>query len=192
VGGRKEGRKKAVRAQREVNLAGGPTIEQTWQKNAASSHRYWGGCLLSLRKQRRGFHDLLKVRPSFQFILLGWKNLWICGIYPWNERMRVWMCGWRGVCVCVCVCASVHAWVCMCGHVHVPSCSPYHTAEVSNGRTGKRNKSVCAAHVVLIYLVERKGMNKWWVIWNCSECCSVPQFTVLWLHRKYVEWKVTT
>jgi hypothetical protein len=29
VGGRKEGRKKAVRAQREVNLAGGPTIEQT-------------------------------------------------------------------------------------------------------------------------------------------------------------------
>ena len=48
----------------------------------------------------------------------------------------------------------------MCGHVHVPSCSPYHMAEVSKGRTGKRNKSLCAAHVVLIYLVERKGMNK--------------------------------
>jgi len=47
----------------------------------------------------------------------------------------------------------------MCGHVHVPSCSPYHMAISLEWKDGKE-KSLCAAHVVLIYLVERKGMNK--------------------------------
>ena len=67
----------------------------------------------------------------------------------------------------------------MCGHVHVPSCSPHHTAKVSNGRTGKRNKSICAAHVVLIYLVERKGMNieeLFEIVQNAIQCHS-PQFS---------------
>jgi len=44
--------------------------------------------------------------------------------------------------------------------ISLDRCLPKHMAKVSNGRTGKRNKSLYAAHVVLIYLVERKGMNK--------------------------------
>ena len=34
-----------------------------------------GGCLLSLSMCRRGFQDLLKVRPSSLFML--------CGCFPW-------------------------------------------------------------------------------------------------------------
>jgi hypothetical protein len=39
-----------------------------WQR---SNYCVSGGCLLSLRKSRRGFHNLLKFRPSSLFTLCG-------------------------------------------------------------------------------------------------------------------------
>jgi hypothetical protein len=39
-----------------------------------------GGFLRSFREQRRGFHDLLRQKPSSLFILLGWSSISIASL----------------------------------------------------------------------------------------------------------------
>jgi len=133
-------RKKAVRAQREVYLAGGPTTEQTWQKNAASSHCYWGGCLFSLRKQRRGFHDPLKSQAILPVHIVRVEKL----TDLWNlsmEWMKECMHGWVGgrVCVCIRACMSVYVWTCACAFMFTLS---YGYKSWMEGR--EREKPVCS------------------------------------------------
>jgi hypothetical protein len=57
------------------------------------------GLLRSVREQMRGFHDLLRQKPSFLFTLLGWSSFRTASLKMWSvflglvERMAVW-CGW--------------------------------------------------------------------------------------------------
>jgi hypothetical protein len=58
-----------------------------------------GGFLRSFREQMRGYHDLLRQKPSSMFVLLGWSSISVASLMVRSiylglmERLAVW-CSW--------------------------------------------------------------------------------------------------